>query len=243
MVNIKVGIVEDEMLIARGIQSALRALGYEPTAPAASYTEAIGMMVTEQPDIVLLDIQLKGEKDGIDLARKIREDYNIPFIFLTANSDEATVARAKELYPPAYLVKPFSKQDLYTSIEVCLHNFSAQNGKAISVEKESYHIKEHVFIKQGQNFQKLRIEDILYIEGDNNYIKIFLPSGKFLIRSSIQSFMDMLGVKHVVRVHKSYAINTNHLDSISPEIVFIKNHQIPLGKAYRDDLLAFLNLS
>ena len=242
MANIKVGIVEDEMLIARGIQSSLRSLGYEPTEPATSYTEAIGMLVTDKPDIVLLDIQLRGEKDGIELARRIKDDYNIPFIFLTANSDTATVERAKELHPPAYLVKPFSKQDLYTSIEICLHNFSAQSGHPLAVDKDSYHVKEYVFVKQGQNFQKLRIEDIEYIEGDNNYIKVFVPSGKFLIRSSIQSFIDLLGARHFIRVHKSFAVNTNHIDSINPELIFIKAHQVPLGKAYRDELLSFLNL-
>ena len=87
MANVKVGVVEDEMLIAHGIVQALTALGYESTEPAISYTEALGMIVDERPDILLLDIQLKGHKDGIDLARRVKEEFNIPFIFLTANAD------------------------------------------------------------------------------------------------------------------------------------------------------------
>src|SRR4051812_22124930 len=103
MANIKVGIVEDEMIIAEGIVQALEQLGYEPTEPATSYTDALEMIEAERPDILLVDIQLSGKKDGIDLAWKIKEDYNIPFIFLTASSDPATVERAKLICPPAYL--------------------------------------------------------------------------------------------------------------------------------------------
>lgn len=78
----------------------------------------------QKPDILLLDIQLSGNKDGIDVAEKVNKDFNIPFIFLTANSDVATVERAKNVSPHAYLVKPFRKNELFTSIELCLHNLS-----------------------------------------------------------------------------------------------------------------------
>src|SRR4051812_34763493 len=103
MTKIKVGIVEDEMVIAEGIIVALTQLGYDTTEPAASFTEAMELIENERPDILLLDIQLSGKKDGIDLAWKIKEDYNIPFIFLSANADSATVVRAKKLTPPASL--------------------------------------------------------------------------------------------------------------------------------------------
>ena len=109
MSKIKIGIVEDEMLIALGISEALKELGYDVTEVANSYTEALEMIVNEKPDILLLDIQLSGHKDGIDLAWKIKNDFQIPFIFLTANADLATVERAKNVSPQAYLIKPFRK--------------------------------------------------------------------------------------------------------------------------------------
>ena len=82
MTKIKVGIVENDMIIAQGIADALTQLGYAATEPAVSYTEALEMIARERPDILLLDIRLSGRKDGIDLAWKIREDYNLPLFFL-----------------------------------------------------------------------------------------------------------------------------------------------------------------
>ncbi len=82
MSKIKIGIVEDEAIIADNLSNTLTQLGYDVAEPATSYAEAITMIETEKPDLLLLDIQLKGKKDGIDLAMKIKEDYHLPFIFL-----------------------------------------------------------------------------------------------------------------------------------------------------------------
>jgi two-component system, LytTR family, response regulator LytT len=242
MAGIKVGIVEDEMLIAQGIANALSQLGYASTEPAVGYTEALEMIEREQPDILLLDIQLSGKKDGIDLAWKIKEDYNLPFIFLTANSDPETVERAKKLCPPAYLVKPFNKDDLYTSIEICLHNFSAKQEKKDTGEKGNYMIKECLFIKQGHLFHKVKVEDILYLESDNVYIYVYTPNDKFLVRSTLQHYLNLIDSKHFFRVHRSFAVNINHIDTINSESVFISSREIPIGKAYRDELLTLLRL-
>jgi len=242
MANIKVGIVEDEMLIGEGIADALTQLGYIPTEPAVSYTEALEMIAKEQPDILLIDIQLSGKKDGIDLAWKIREDYNIPFIFLTANSDPGTVERAKKLCPPAYLVKPFNKDELYTSIEICLHNFSEVQSKKELPDKGNYLIKESLFIKQGQSFHKVGVEDILYLESDNVYVYVYTQQNKFLVRSKLQDYIDLIGLKHFFRVHRSFAVNINHIETINSEGVVIQGKEIPVGKTYRDELLTLLRL-
>lgn len=242
MAGIKVGIVEDEMLIGEGIAQALTQLGYIPTEPAISYTEALEMISREQPDILLIDIQLSGKKDGIDLAWKIREDYNVPFIFLTANSDTNTVERAKKLCPPAYLVKPFNKDELYTSIEICLHNFSMGQGKKEPLEEGNYLIKESLFIKQGHSFHKIKVEDILYLESDNVYVYVHTKQNKLLVRTKLQQYIDLIGSKHFFRVHRSFAININHIETINTENVFINGREIPIGKIYRDELLTLLRL-
>jgi two-component system response regulator LytT len=242
MAAIKVGIVEDEMIIAEGIAMALEQLGYHATEPVTNYTDALEMIASERPDILLLDIQLSGKKDGIDLAWKIREDYNIPFIFLTANSDPATVDRAKKLNPPAYLVKPFNKEDLYTSIEICLHNYAANSEKEKTAESGNYIIKESLFIKQGSAFTKVKIDDITYIESDNVYVNIFTLTNKLLVRSTIPAYLDIINVKHFVRVHRSFAVNAHHIDSITANSVLVQGREIPIGKVYRDELLVQLRL-
>ena len=240
--NIKVGIVEDEMIIAQGIVKAVRELGYTACTPAVSYTSALEMIEKEQPDILLLDIVLSGHKDGIDLAWKVKEDYNLPFIFLTANSDAATVERAKKVVPPAYLVKPFNKDDLYTSIEICLHKFSEKENKK-NTDKENYIINNFLFIKQGYNFVKVKVDDITHIESDGVYIILHTISGKWLVRSNIQKYIDLIDSKNIVRVHRSFAVNILHLDAINQDELSVHGHHIPIGgKAYKDELLSILKL-
>ena len=151
MDKVKILVVEDELIIADNICDALEDLGYEALEPAINYTEAIARIEEEKPDIAILDIQLSGKKTGIDIARKIRESYNFPFIFLTSNSDALTVNQAKEVMPPAYLVKPFSKDEIYTSVEIALHNFSKKIGEA---DDNKLIIKDSLFVKDKGFYNK-----------------------------------------------------------------------------------------
>jgi DNA-binding LytR/AlgR family response regulator len=242
MLNIKVGIVEDEMLIADRISMALTELGYIPTEPAVNYTEALEMIERERPDILLLDIVLSGHKDGIDLAWKIREAYNIPFIFLTANSDAATIERAKKVCPPAYLIKPFSKEELYSSIEICLYNYSVAKQKKEPAEKGNYIINDCLFIKQANNFVKIKLDDITYLESDRVYLNVNTVHKKLVVRSTLPNYLEIINGKNFHRIHRSFAVNMLHINSINADMLTVGEVKIPIGKAYRDELLAALRL-
>lgn len=240
---IKVGIIEDEFIIAYGIADTLKELGYEVTSIASNYTEALDVIANEKPDILLIDIQLGGYKDGIDLAWRVRKDYTIPFIFLTSNTDAATVERAKKVSPNAYLVKPYNKHDLYTSIEICVHNFASTHKQQPVATEGNYLINDSVFIKNGQYFNKILINDILYIESDNNYINVHVADSKMLVRSNLQDYLELLASRNFFRVHRSYAVNLQHVQTINSEFLVVNNFQIPIGKAYRDELLTQLKIS
>lgn len=242
MALVKVGIVEDEFLIAYGIAETLKELGYEVTDIANNYTEALSIIANEKPDILLVDIQLGGYKDGIDLAWKIRKDYNIPFIFLTSNTDAATVERAKKVSPNAYLVKPYNKNDLYTSIEVCMHNFAANQRPQNVATEGNYLINDSVFIKQGQYLHKVLLDDILYLESDNVYVNVHTHNNKMVVRSTIHDYLDLIASKQFFRVHRSYAVNLKHIKTINSESLFVNNIEVPIGKAYRDELLGLLKI-
>lgn len=127
MERIKVGIVEDEMIIAETICLALQNLNYDYCKPARSFETAIQMIESEKPNIVLLDINLNAKLDGIDLGHHINANYFIPIIYLTANSDKATIARCKETLPNAFLIKPFSNEELYSAIEIAVFNHSVKS--------------------------------------------------------------------------------------------------------------------
>ncbi len=113
-------IVEDESIVALDIKDKLEHLGYDVLSVVSSGEKAIEEVKKSQPDLVLMDIVLKGEIDGIETARRIRERFNIPIIYLTAHSDTQTLARAKITGPFGYLVKPFVDSELHNVIETVL---------------------------------------------------------------------------------------------------------------------------
>jgi CheY-like chemotaxis protein len=122
MVSIKVLVVEDENIVALEIKSRLKKLGYIVPSVASTGEEAISRAEAFSPDLVLMDIMLKGNMDGIEAARQIREKMDIPIIYLTAYADGETLERAKVTAPYGYILKPFEENDLRTSIEIALFN-------------------------------------------------------------------------------------------------------------------------
>ncbi len=116
----KVLVVEDEVIVAQDIAGRLKKLGYIVTATVASGEEAIEKAAENRPDIVLMDIVLKGEMDGVAAAQQIRTKVNVPTVFLTAYADETTLERAKITNPFGYIIKPFQQQDLRVAIEIAL---------------------------------------------------------------------------------------------------------------------------
>jgi len=113
-------IVEDEILIAEELKQRLSLLGFSVIAAVDSAEEGIAIATRECPDLVLLDIRLKGEKDGVQAAKEIRQQVNVPLVYLTAHSDRLTVDRVKETEYDGFLLKPFRERELQTTIEIAM---------------------------------------------------------------------------------------------------------------------------
>lgn len=129
-------IVEDERIVARDIEKRLKKLGYRVIASVASGEEALVQTALTLPDLILMDIQLRGELDGIQAAEQIHTDFDIPVVFLTAYADEETLQRAKVTEPFGYIVKPFDERDLHAAIEVALRRRLAEAAIRVALEKE-----------------------------------------------------------------------------------------------------------
>jgi len=239
MSKVKILVVEDEIIIADNICNTLNELGYDALEPAINYTEAIETIDAETPDIIILDIQLSGKKTGIDLAHKINETYKIPFIFLTSNSDTTTLNEAKKTLPPAFLVKPFVKEELYTSIEVALYNFSKKAGM---LNEEELIIKNALFIKDKGIFLKIIFDNIFYIKSEHVYVEIFQKDNKSnIVRCSLNDIINKIN-NNFIRVHRSFIVNTDHLQEINSSSLTINGENIPIGKTYRETLIKRINL-
>src|SRR5210317_1703313 len=123
----RVFIVEDEVLVARDIKSRLEKLGYRVIGTAARGDDAVARILADQPDLILMDINLKGEMDGIEAADRIRAKADLPIIFCTAYSNDETLARAKVTVPYGYVLKPFDDRELEITIEIALHKHQLES--------------------------------------------------------------------------------------------------------------------
>ncbi len=137
MSKTRILVVEDESIVAKDIQRTLEKLGYEVPATASSAASAFEKLEEIEPDLVFLDVKLKGDQDGVHIAEHIKDRYDIPVIFLTSFIDQDTIDRAKVTEPYGYLVKPFNEGDLKTTVEMALFKFSKDRELRLSEQRLS----------------------------------------------------------------------------------------------------------
>jgi len=123
----KILIVEDEAVVSLDVTRRLEKMGYEVMGRIASGEEALELIEKERPDLVLMDINLQGEMDGIETATKLYKEYNLPVIYLTAYAGESTLERAKESKPYAYILKPFKERELHAAIEIAISRHQTES--------------------------------------------------------------------------------------------------------------------
>jgi two-component system response regulator LytT len=231
--SLKILIVEDEMIIAEDMKEMLMELGYTIDAIANNYEDALNELKTQEIDIALIDINLNNQKDGIDLVEYINENYSIPTIYVSSNSDKATIEKAKKFKSNGFVVKPFSKEDLYTSIELAISNFITS---PIAKNKT----KEHLFIKDKDMFVKVSLDDILWLKSEQNYTEIITPQKRFLVRGTIKDTLDQLDHRFI-RIQKSYVVNFEKITAINSSNVIINQQELPIGKIYKEEILQKIN--
>lgn len=135
MSNISVLIVEDEVIVAMDIARRIKKLGYDVAGIKHSSEQAINYIDIHRPDVILCDINIFGDQDGIDVAEYVKNNTSIPLIFLTALSDRGTLDRAKKTLPYGYIVKPFNNRDLLSAIELAMYKHSTELEKLSLTQK------------------------------------------------------------------------------------------------------------
>jgi len=234
---LKVHIVEDEPLIAETIKTILEKAGYVVTGMSISGKAAIFDIEETKPDLILVDIIIKGEMDGIEMINHLKKRTDIPFIFLTSLSDEETLERVKHTNPAGFIVKPFNEHTLVTNIELALYKHQIQH-PTISVNTES----DSFFIKNKGELVKIKQSDILFFEAYDNYCNLYSEQKKYLISHTLKSVEVKLPKTTFLKVHRSYIINISKIDSIQEGYVFIGNHKVSVSKSHKDLLMKRLNL-
>ncbi|CAH8281603.1 LytTR family two component transcriptional regulator [Mariniflexile fucanivorans] len=238
---VKILIVEDEMIIAANMSLQLTTLGYEITGILLKGEEALIHIKENKPDIILLDIQLKGTLDGIETAQIIQQDYNIPIIYVTANSDDAHFNKAKTTNPYGFISKPFKKQDLQRTIELAINRFYTEIESEIEPTEEDetlpFILSDCIFVRHQDKMVKVQIADILYIEAERNYSRIHSKNKEYLLVVTLKDLEDKLPNNHFLRIHRSFIVNLSQIDEIATSHIVISKKAIPISSDSKKQLL------
>ncbi len=249
MAKTKVLIVEDEAIIAKDIENVLTKAGYKVVGSFPTGEAAIQAVDELEPDIILMDIMLKGDMSGIQAAEVIREKSNTPVVFLTAYADENTIDKARSAVPYGYIVKPFKENEVIATIEIALNKYKEDQElikerdmlKNMVIEK-SY--SDSIFVRADYRLNIIKFTDIYYVEALKDYVVINTADNIYTTHSTIKEMQRILPAKDFVRVHRSYIVRIDKIFSIKyPDLVIEgKMKVIPIGGMYRKELFSRLNL-
>ncbi len=251
MEKLNIFIVEDESIVAKDIQNNLIKLGYNVLGIANNGKDAIEQIKETNPDVVLMDIMIKGDLTGIEVAEQIRKHISVPVIFLTAYADESTLSRAKVTEPYGYILKPFKEIDLHSTIEMAVYKH--QKDSALQKERDFlYSLVENkdasqsdiLFVKANSRLVKVYLKDIYYVEALKDYVIINTQYARYTVHSTMKDIEKKLGTIDFIRVHRSYIVRVDKIQAIENQTVVLENEKkaIPVGGSYRDELLGKLNL-
>jgi len=242
---IKILIVEDEMIIGAKISMQLTALGYEVTGLVPRGEEAVLHVKVNKPDIVLLDINLKGKIDGIETAKQMYEMAHVPIIYLTANTDEATFNRAKATKPYAFISKPYKPIDLQRAIELTISRLAENEAGPKAGDEDLsagqlFVLSDRIFVRHKESMVKIMLENVLYIEADRNYSHVYTKQKDYLLSVTLKNIEEKLPPRLFQRIHRSFVINVSHMDEVLANHVVIVGKQIPIGTGMKDVLLKIM---
>lgn len=223
----KILIVEDEVIIAHDLKETLEAYGYTCAGIVISVDKALRHLEKERVDLVLLDINLYGEKTGLDLAKLLFENYDIPFIYLTSYEDPETIKKIKETKPAGYLQKPTSDVMLTTTIDLVLE------------ANEPAPVRTFRFTVQGTEYN-IHPEEILYAKADHVYVELYLTTETIVLRSSLRKLLEVFPDTYLVRLNRGIAVNPSKIFKIEKRKAHIDGQVFVISPRHLETIAQYM---
>lgn len=219
----KVYIVEDISIVRLMLEECMKSNGFEVVGSSPSAELAWEEIQSLEIDLVLLDIQLIGQKTGIWLGQKINQNLQIPFIYITANENQKTAEEVLQTNPVGFIIKPINIIQLITTAKIAL------NVKTNNQQKQ-------VIIQDGLKSINLSIDDIYFLQSEGNYLHIYMKNSHFLVRSSLEDLLEKLNDKKFIRIHQRFAFNLEKKFEYSNDRINILDRYLNVSTKYKGDL-------
>ena len=251
--TLSVLIVEDDLSFAIELDMLVRELGYSVLSRIDNSAEAIETILTDTPDLILMDIDIKGKLTGIEVAEKVMH-LQIPILFITSFGQDDYYNRAKATNSIGYLVKPVNKYSLRSALEIALRSIGFnQNESKPTVEESTtkkeetnnpFPLKEFLFFKKKGVFQKVKISEILYVEANDDYCIIHTKTGNFIASQRLTQMEEVLSNYSFMKTHRSYLVNLKAITSVNvnDNLVILHDKQVPFSRSKKEGLLKQINM-
>ncbi len=248
--SFKILIVEDEELYADKLEMLVDKLDYEHLGTVDNSKDALALLQKELPDLILMDVHIQGEHDGIELAGLIQNEHLIPIIFITSMQDDLTFKRASRTNPLNFLVKPFNDLQLQRTIELTVKKLSQPKDLEHDFSKKEntdwendFLFESHFFIKTRQRLEKVAVADVLYLEADGHYCQVHTEDKKYIVRTSMTELAKRLPDDSFLQTHRSFLVNTTKVNSVDLQesVIILGKKQVPMSKRSREIVLKRLD--
>lgn len=230
-------IVEDEALIADQLENMIMDFGFNCVGVVDTAADLFKLVdEVSAIDLILLDINLEAPIDGVDIAHTLNNKYQIPFVFITSNTDSRTLERIKLTQPAGFVIKPFTEVHVKTEIELALAKTAGSN--PLKGSNDSF------FIKSNQRLERVYFDDLIYVEANDNFCVLYTKHTKHIYGYPLKQAAENLAPhEQFIRVHRSYIVNLQHIIQLKGKMIMLSNQkEIPFSENLRNELYQRLNI-
>ena len=239
MDKINILIIEDTPEQSDALSKVLLAHNYNIVGIARNFEDALKLFYANTVDIIVIDVFLDGNPDGIRFAETINIVPNgaRPFVFLTSSQDRQIFERAKLTKPFSFLMKPFNELEILYALEMAFEKFYEQTNVFMGDDEDTVISTDYLFIKKKNALKKVALKEILFIEVEDRYCNIITEKEKYVIMISLTKISELLNPSKFIRSHRNYIVNADFIEEIilADNLILLKgNHHIKLSDTYKD---------
>lgn len=242
---IKIVIVEDEELYRLQLEAFVLELGCTLVGSTDNSEEAIKIIIDEQPEVVIMDININGKLNGIEVAEKLKH-IKSSFLFITSLKEKEFYQKAKQTSYIGYLVKPFDEVTLQSAIELALSNNPNIDATQIYLEDSppDFCINDSILVKHNNQLFKILTADITHIESKGKFSLVHTKERKLISNTTLAKLSKALSSKGFIRIHKSYVANVKHVQKVilKDNKIYVSGHTLPIGRVYKDGILGLFDI-
>lgn len=234
MNTISILVVEDDASFALEIEMMIAELGYRYLGNPRTSTQALQAIAKEKPDLIIMDVNIEGDIDGIGVAQKIKS-INLPVIFITGFEDTESFERAQNTFHTAYLIKPFHLLTLRSAIEKAL--LDTRNPSNVLKEEKG------LLLKNNNTLHKIPFDEIIYVEVDGNYCYFFTAEKKFALKLSMKKVSHKINQQDkFIQIHRKYLVHKKQITNYNAKdrTIRILDHDLPVGRYFKDNVMDLL---